>query len=54
MSHYQKIECGATVEQHDSALECVEKKVSTLYKQQPCEVNIRPYNTVILKHLSLI
>ena len=27
----------------------VERKVSILYKQKPREVNIRPYNTVILK-----
>ena len=25
------------------------KKVSKLYKQKPCEVNIGPYNIVILK-----
>ena len=27
------------------------KKVSVLHKRQPCEVNIGPYNTVILKLL---
>ena len=27
------------------------KKVSILYKRKPCEVNIGPYNTVILKLL---
>ena len=44
-------ECGVTTEQYDSALGCVEKKVSILYKRKPCEVNIGPYNTVILKLL---
>ena len=29
----------------------MEKKVSILYKRKPCEVNIGPYNTVILKLL---
>ena len=27
------------------------KKVSVLYKRKPCDVNIGPYNTVILKLL---
>ena len=27
------------------------KKVSVLYKRKPCEVNVGPYNTVILKLL---
>ena len=45
-------ECGVTTEQYDSALGCVEKKVSILYKRKPCEVNIGPYNTVILKLLN--
>ena len=44
-------ECGVTAEQYDNALGCVEKKVSILYKRKPCEVNIGPYNTVILKLL---
>ena len=44
-------ECGVTAEQHYNALGCVEKKVSILYKQKPCELNIGPYNTVILKLL---
>ena len=44
-------ECGVTGEQYDNALGCVEKMVSILYKQKPCEVNIGPYNTVILKLL---
>ena len=38
-------ECGVTAEQYDSALGCVEKKVSILYKRKPCEVNIGPYNS---------
>ena len=42
-------ECGVTTEQYDSALGCVEKKVSILYKRKPREVNIGPYNTVILE-----
>ena len=42
-------ECGVTAEQYDNALGCVEKKVSILYKRKPCEVNIGPYNTVILE-----
>ena len=29
-----------------------EKKFSILYKRKPCEVNIGPYNTVILKLLN--
>ena len=44
-------ECGVTAEQYDNALGCVEKKVSILYKRKPCEVNIGPYNTVILQLL---
>ena len=44
-------EFGVTAEQYDNALGCVEKKVSILYKRKPCEVNIGPYNTVILKLL---
>ena len=42
---------GVTAEQYDNALGCVEKKVLLLYKRKPCEVNIGPYNTVILKLL---
>ena len=44
-------ECGVTAEQYDNALGCVEKKVSILFKRKPSEVNIGPYNTVILKLL---
>ena len=44
-------ECGFTLEQYGSALGCVLKKYSVLYKWKPGEVNIRPYNTVILKLL---
>ena len=44
-------ECGVTAKQYDIALGCVEKKVSILYKQRPCEVNIGLYNAVILKFL---
>ena len=44
-------ECGVTAEQYDNALGCVQKKVSILYKRKPYEVNIGPYNTVILKLL---
>ena len=44
-------ECGLTLEQYGSALGCVLKKYSVLYKWKPGEVNIRPYNTVILKLL---
>ena len=42
-------ECGVTAEQYGNALGCVEKKFSIFYKRKPCEVNIGPYNTVILK-----
>ena len=45
-------ERGITAEQFDNALGCVKKKVSILYKRKPCEVNIGPYNTVILKLLN--
>ena len=49
MSHSEILqECGVTPEQYDNALGCVEKKVLILYKQKPSEVNIGPYNTVIL------
>ena len=41
--------CGVTEEQHNSALSCLGKKFSVVYKRKPCEVNIRTYNTVILK-----
>ena len=44
-------ECIVKAEQYDNPLGCVEKKVSILYKWKPCEVNIEPYNTVILKLL---
>ena len=40
--------CGVTAEQYHSALGCVEKRC-LYYKQKPFEVNLRPYNTVILK-----
>ena len=40
--------CGVTEEQYNSALSCLEKKVSAVYKRKPCEVNIGTYNTVIL------
>ena len=42
--------CGVTAEQYDVALGCMEKR-SILYKRKPCEVNIGPYNTVILQLL---
>ena len=42
-------ECGVTEDQYDNALGCVEKKSSILWKRKPCEVNIGPYSTVILK-----
>ena len=38
-------ECGVTAEQ----LGCVEKKVSISYKRKPHEVNLGPYDTLILK-----
>ena len=38
-------ECGATVEQYDNPLGRVEKKVSKLYNEKPCEVNIKRYNS---------
>ena len=44
-------ECAVTTEQYGKALGCVEKKVSILYKRKPCEANIGPYNSVILKLL---
>ena len=44
-------DCGVTAEQYDNTLGCVEKKVSILYKWKRSEVNIGPYNTVILKLL---
>ena len=44
-------ECGVTAEQYGNELGCAEKTFSILYKQKPCEVNIGPYNTVILKLL---
>ena len=40
-----------TAEQYEHALGCVGKKVSVLYKRKTCEVNIGPYDTVILKLL---
>ena len=43
--------CGVTVEQFGNALGCVEKKISLLYKREPCEVREGPYNTDILKLL---
>ena len=44
-------DCGVTAEQYDHTLGCVEKKVSILYKRKPCEINIGPYENVILKLL---
>ena len=55
MLHYtlSKIleECGVTGEKYENTLGCVERKVSALYKRKPCEVNLGPYHTVILKLL---
>ena len=52
MSHYQKFwKSGVTAEQYDNALGCVGKKIWILHKRRLCEVNIEPYNTVILKLL---
>ena len=45
-------ECGVTAEQYDNALGCVEKKGIYILLKKPCEVNIGPYNTVILKLLN--
>ena len=42
--------CGVTQEEYYNALRCVEK-VTIFYKRRPSEVNIGPYNTVILKLL---
>ena len=42
--------CGVTKEEYCNALRCVEK-VTIFYKRKPSEVNIGPYNTVILKLL---
>ena len=42
---------GVTEEQYNNAVECVGKQVCRVHKQKPCEVNIGPYNTVILKLL---
>ena len=33
-------ECGATIEQYDNPLGPVEKTISKLYNNKPCEVNI--------------
>ena len=41
--------CWVTEEQYNSALSCLEKKVSALYTRKPCEVNIGRSNTVNLK-----
>ena len=43
--------CGVTEEEYHYALGCAEKKISIVYKRRPSEVNIGPYNTVILKLL---
>ena len=40
--------CEISVTEYYDALEYVQKKVSIIYKRKPCEVNIGPYNTVIL------
>ena len=42
---------GNTEEQYDNALEFVEKQVPIVYKGKSYEVNIGPFNTVILKLL---
>ena len=52
MSPYSKFWKSVELQQNSmTALGCVEKKASILYKRKPCEVNIGPYNTVILKLL---
>ena len=38
---------GATEEQCNNVLECVDTQVSIVYKRKPCEVNIGPFNTII-------
>ena len=41
MSDYQKFwKSGATIEQYDNPLGRVEKKISKLNNDKPCEVNI--------------
>ena len=40
--------CEVSETDYYDALEYVQKKVSIIYKRKPCEVNIGPYNTVIL------
>ena len=42
-------ECVVTAENCDNALGFVGKKFSMLYKRKPRKVNIKPYNTVVLK-----
>ena len=44
-------EAGLTMEQYKNALGFFEKKCTILYKRKPNEVNISPYNTVILSLL---
>ena len=41
-------EYAVTVEQYENALGCVGEKVCVLFKRKLWEVNIWPYNTVIL------
>ena len=43
--------CDASETEYSHALECVQKKVSIIYKRRPCEKDISPYNTVILSLL---
>ena len=43
--------CGVSDTDYYNALEYFQNKVSIVYKRKPSEVNISPYNTVILKLL---
>ena len=43
--------CDITEEQYDEALQNMQKKLCIVYKRKPSEVNIGPYNTVVLSIL---
>ena len=42
---------GVLEDDYYEAVEYVQKKISIIYKRKPCEVNIGPYSTIILKIL---
>ena len=43
--------CGISEQQYGNAMETMQKNTTIHYKKRPNELNISPYNTVLLKLL---